>query len=140
MSEIISTIIYSSLGIVFMIIGNLLLDLIIPGNFPEEIKKGNTAIGFIMASISIAVGMICKAAVCSPIVESGALTLLQDISVVGMYFTLGMIMCMVGYLVTIAFNKKYDLNKEILKGNMAAGLVVAGIFIGLANIISGVIM
>ncbi len=58
---------------------------------------------------------------------------------VGMYFVIGIIMCMVGYKITSIFNIKYNLDKEVLNGNSAAGLVVAGIFIGLANIISGVI-
>ena len=37
------------------------------------------------------------------------------------------------------FNKKYDLNKEIGEGNPAAGIMVMGMFIGLALLISGVI-
>lgn len=139
MTGIISSIIYSLLGVILMIVGNMLMDIIIPGNFPDEIKKGNVAIGSIMASISIAVGIICKAAVASPIIEGPEMTLLQDISLVGAYFIIGIIMCMIGYKITSIFNKKYDLNQEVLKGNVAAGLVVAGLFIGLATIISGVI-
>ena len=134
------TAIYAFLGIILMIIGNMMLDLIIPGKFPEEIKKGNLAIGAIMASISISVGILFKSAVMSPSVETIKLTLLQDLGIVTMYFILGMLMCMVGYLFTLLFYRKLELNKEILEGNLAAGLVISGLFIGLATIISGAIL
>ena len=47
---------------------------------------------------------------------------------------------MAGYKITSLFNRKYDLGNEVLKGNTAAGLVIAGLFIGIAIIISGVIV
>ena len=140
MFEIIGILIYLALGIVLMIIGSMLVDLIVPGYFPEEIKKGNNAIGLIMASISISVGIIFKASVASPVTESVELTLVQDIGVVGLYYILGILSLMAGYKITSLFNKKYNLDNEVLNGNTAAGLVVAGLFIGIAIIISGVII
>ena len=38
------------------------------------------------------------------------------------------------------YHRQYNLNDEIGKGNTAAGIMVAGIFIGLAVTISGVIV
>lgn len=140
MLEIMIILTYVALGIGLMIIGSMLVDLIIPGNFPEEIKKGNNAIGLIMASISISVGVIFKASVASPSTETVKLTLLQDLGVVGIYYILGILALMAGYKVTSIFNKKYDLDNEVLKGNSDAGLVVSGLFIGIAIIISGVII
>lgn len=140
MLEIMIILTYVALGIGLMIIGSMLVDLIIPGNFPEEIKKGNNAIGLIMASISISVGVIFKASVASPSTETVKLTLLQDLGVVGIYYILGILALMAGYKVISIFNKKYDLDNEVLKGNSAAGLVVSGLFIGIAIIISGVII
>ena len=125
MFEIISILIYLALGIGLMIIGSMLIDLIIPGYFPEEIKKGNNAIGLIMASISISVGIIFKASVASPVTESVGLTLVQDIGVVGIYYILGILSLMAGYKITSLFNKKYNLDTEVLNVNTAAGLVVA---------------
>ena len=93
-----------------------------------------------MASISISVGVIFKASVASPLTETVKLTLLQDLGVVGIYYILGILALMAGYKVTSIFNKKYDLDNEVLKGNSAAGLVVSGLFIGIAIIISGVII
>ena len=93
-----------------------------------------------MASISISVGIIFKASVASPATEAVELTLIQDIGVVGLYYILGILSLMAGYKITSLFNRKYDLGNEVLRGNTAAGLVVAGLFIGIAIIISGVIV
>jgi len=56
-----------------------------------------------------------------------------------LYFVIGIVFFMIGYLVIRFFNKQYNLNDEVGCGNTAAGIMVAGIFIGLANVISGVI-
>lgn len=42
-------------------------------------------------------------------------------------------------MIVNAMNKRYNLNEEIGKGNQAAGVMVFGIFVGLAFVISGVI-
>jgi Domain of Unknown Function (DUF350). len=47
--ELVSVSIYSVLGVFLMLLGSFLVDLVIPCSFPEEIKKGNTAIGWISA-------------------------------------------------------------------------------------------
>lgn len=56
-----------------------------------------------------------------------------------LYFIIGIVFCILGYLILNIFNTKYDLNKEIGEGNPAAGIMVMGMFIGLALVISGVI-
>ena len=55
------------------------------------------------------------------------------------YFAVGIVFFMLGYIIVSLFNKKYNLNEEIGNGNTAAGIMVFGIFIGLAIVISGVI-
>lgn len=139
MQEVISTIIYSSLGIILMMLGTFIIDLVIPCHFPTEIKKRNVAVGYITAASSIAVGIILKAAVMSPVSSAATETLLEGIGGTILYFLIGIAFCVLGYLALKLFNKKYDLNKEIGDGNPAAGLMVMGMFIGLAILISGVI-
>lgn len=139
MQEVISTIIYSSLGIILMMFGTFIIDLVIPCHFPTEIKKRNVAVGYITAASSIAVGIILKAAVMSPVSSAATETLLEGIGGTLLYFLIGIAFCVLGYLALKLFNKKYDLNKEIGDGNPAAGLMVMGMFIGLAILISGVI-
>lgn len=55
------------------------------------------------------------------------------------YFIIGIILCAVGYKI-FDFITPFDLNKEIKEHNTAAGLAVAGIFIGIAIVISAAIM
>lgn len=139
--DILEVAIYSCLGIVLMMFGNWLIDLIIPCSFPEEIQKGNKAVGFVSAGTNIGVGVLLKAAISSPAVlaEEVKETLFTGLIGSVLYFAVGIAFFMVGYLVIRFFNKKYNLNDEVGSGNTAAGIMVAGIFIGLAIVISGVI-
>lgn len=139
MWDVLVTVIYSVVGLLLMIVGNFLIDLAIPCDFPEEIKKRNTAVGYIMAGASISIGLIVRSAVMSPGVEVIEQTLMGGVVSTVLYSALGIILCILGYLGLVVFNRKYDLNKEIGEGNGAAGLMVMGMFIGLALIISGVI-
>lgn len=139
MWDVLVTVIYSVVGLLLMIVGNFLIDLAIPCDFPEETKKRNTAVGYIMAGASISIGLIVRSAVMSPGVEVIEQTLMGGVVSTVLYSALGIILCILGYLGLVVFNRKYDLNKEIGEGNGAAGLMVMGMFIGLALIISGVI-
>lgn len=139
MEDIISTAIYSCLGIILMMLGTFLVDLVIPCHFPTEIKKRNVSVGYLTAGVSIAVGIILKSAVMSPVVEAVEQSLIQGIGSTVLYFIIGIVFCILGYLILNIFNTKYDLNKEIGEGNPAAGIMVMGMFIGLALVISGVI-
>jgi Predicted membrane protein len=139
--ELVSVSIYSVLGVFLMLLGSFLVDLVIPCSFPEEIKKGNTAIGWISAGVYIAVGLIIKVAISSPgdvvseIENSLATGLLSTV----FYYALGAIFLMLGYLLLKIINRKYDLNNEVGNGNAAAGIMVFGMFVGLGLVISGVI-
>ena len=139
MYDIMNVAIYSVLGIVLMMLGNFLIDLIVPCHFPTEIKKGNTAVGWLSAGSFIGIGIILRSAIMSPAVEVIEETLLEGIVGSILYFVVGVVFFMIGYLVVSLFNKKYNLNEEIGNGNTAAGILVFGIFVGLATVISGVI-
>ena len=139
--DIMDVCIYSCLGIILMFFGNWLIDLIIPCSFPEEIKKGNKSIGFVSAGINIGVGLLLRAAISSPsstsaIQESFYSGLISSL----IYFAVGIIFFMLGYIVIRILNRQYNINDEVGNGNTAAGIMVAGIFIGLAVVISGVIV
>ncbi|MBQ7774651.1 MAG: DUF350 domain-containing protein [Lachnospiraceae bacterium] len=131
--------IYSAVGIVLMMLGNFLIDLVVPCHFPTEIKKNNTAVGWLSAGSFIGVGMILRSAIMSPSVIEASETLLEGIGSSVLYFVMGTLFFILGYLAISLFNKKYNLNEEIGKGNAAAGIMVFGIFVGLALVISGVI-
>ena len=141
LNELVNISIYSVVGIALMLLGSFLVDFVIPCSFPEEIKKGNKAIGWISAGVYIAVGFIIKAAISSPgevldVIENNlAAGLLSTV----FYYAIGAIFLMIGYLLLKIINRRYDLNKEVGEGNAAAGIMVFGMFVGLGLVISGVI-
>lgn len=137
--DIMNVAVYAVLGIILMILGNFLIDLIVPCHFPTEIKKGNMAVGWLCAGSFIGIGIILRTAIMSPAVEAVHETLLSGIISSALYFVIGIIFFMIGYVIVNAMNKRYNLNEEIGKGNQAAGVMVFGIFVGLAFVISGVI-
>ncbi|MBO5302875.1 MAG: DUF350 domain-containing protein [Lachnospiraceae bacterium] len=140
MTELISIAVYCVLGIVLMLLGTYVVDLVIPCHFPTEIKKKNVAVGCVMAGISIGIGIVIKSAIMTISIDAVEETLLSGVvSTVG-YYLVGLVFCIIGYLLLNLINKKYNLNQEIGEGNAAAGIMVAGMFIGLCTIISGVIM
>ena len=140
LTEIIDVLIYSCLGIILMLLGNFLIDLIIPCSFPEEIKKGNQAVGFVSAGTNIGVGVLLRAAIATPQAEAIRESIFSGVLSSLLYFALGIVFFMLGYVVINLFHRQYSLNEEIGNGNTAAGIMVAGIFIGLAVTISGVIV
>ena len=141
LNELVNVSVYSVLGIVMMLLGSFLVDLVIPCSFPEEIKKGNTAIGWISAGVYVAIGFIIKTAITSPdsAVKDIEQSLVGGILSTVYYYALGAIFLMIGYVLLKLINRKYDLNTEVGNGNAAAGIMVFGMFVGLGLVISGVI-
>lgn len=140
MTEIISIFIYCLLGIALMLFGTFAVDLVVPCHFPTEIKKRNVAVGSLMAGTSIGIGIIIKSAIMSPAMEKLEESLASGVASTVYYYILGLIACVLSYVILGLVNKKYDLNKEIGEGNPAAGIMAAGLMIGISIIISGVIM
>ena len=53
MEELLLIVIYCVLGTGLMLLGNMVVDWVIPCHFPTEIKKGNVAVGCVTAGISV---------------------------------------------------------------------------------------
>lgn len=132
-------VIYSAVGLVLMMLGSFLVDLAIPCDFPEEIKKGNQAVAYIMTGSYVAIGIIIRNAVIDQVAVIGERGLASGMISTIVYSVVGIILCILGYLVMLLLNKKYNLNEEVGKGNTAAGIMIMGLFVGLGIIISGVI-
>ncbi len=138
--DILIVALYSVIGIVMMLAGNILIDLIVPCHFPTEIQKGNQAVGWLSAGSFIGMGTILRSAIMSAPAAAMEEALLSGVINSVLYSVIGIAFFMAGYLAVSVFNKKYNLNEEIGKGNAAAGIMVFGIFVGLAIVISGVII
>lgn len=137
--DLLNVSIYSIIGIILMQVAVWGVDLVIPCSFPEEIKKGNNAVGFLMAGVYIGIGLIMRSVIASPAAEAADTGLVVGLVGTLVYFFIGVIFCILGYLAMNLIHRKYNLNKEIGEGNQAAGIMVAGLFIGIAAIVSGVV-
>lgn len=60
LQAILETIIYGAVGMVLMFLAKAIIDLVVPYDFPKEIKEKNTAAGFVIAGIFIAVAIIVR--------------------------------------------------------------------------------
>lgn len=137
--ELVVILVYAAFGILLMALGNFLIDLIVPCHFPTEIEKGNTAVGWLSAGSFIGIGIILRTAIMTPTAAAIEESIVAGLVSSALYFVIGIVCFMLGYIVIDLLNRKYKLNDEIGKGNEAAGVMVFGIFVGLAILISGVI-
>ncbi len=105
-----------------MLFGTFVVDLVIPREFPAEIKKGMwrwEALWRVSPLESELSGqLLC------PFRHSGSRILLTGIASTIYYYVVGLVFCVLGYLALNLINRKYDLNKEISGGNPAAGIIV----------------
>lgn len=131
--------IYGGLGIIVMLVGYEIIDRVIPCDFPQEIKKGNKAIGWVSAGIYIGLGFIIRSQVASWAEKQEYIKLWQNIVDTLFFAAMGIVFFLIGYYVVDLVNRKYNFNEELKEGNEAAGIMVFGIFVGIALIISGVI-
>lgn len=137
--DIINVVVFSLIGIILMIIGNWIIDVFIPGDFPTEIKRGNRAVAWLCAGSFIGIGEIVRAAIQSPSAQAVEEYLLQGLVSSLLYSVIGIAIFLAGFFLVNAFHRKYSLAEEILRGNTAAGIMIFGIFVGCALIIGGAI-
>lgn len=136
---IIDLFVYGCVGIIAMLIGYAIIDFVIPCDFPKEIKEGNKAIGWVSAGIYIGLGTIIKSALQTFKIDDAPLKLIHGIIDSLFFSAAGIIFFIIAYFVVDLLNKKYNFNEELKAKNEAIGIMIMGIFIGMALIISGVI-
>ncbi|SKB48363.1 putative membrane protein [Lachnospiraceae bacterium] len=139
LSTILELVVYVIVGLVIMIAGYALIDLILPADFPKEITEGNKAIGWVSAGIYIGLGLVIRSSVSTITMAEKELALITGVVDTLIYAVLGIVFFMVAYFLVDLVNRRFNFNVEIAKKNEAAGIMVFGIFVGIALIISGVI-
>ncbi len=122
-----------------MLTANTVIDFFVPGKFSEEIKRGNCAVAWLSAGSFIGIGEILRAVIMSPAVTTADTSLLHGIVASVVYAVLGIVLFVTGYMFINIWHRKYKLSEEIMRGNTAAGILVFGIFVGLALVISGAV-
>lgn len=130
--------VYLVVGLAVMMVGYLIIDKIIPADFPKEIQEGNKAVGWVSAGIYAGLGFIIRSALIS-FERSEAQELLQGVLSTAIYAAIGIVAFIIGYFAVDIVNRKFNFNVEIDRKNEAAGIMIFGIFMGVAFIVSGVI-
>ncbi|MBE5942473.1 MAG: DUF350 domain-containing protein [Lachnospiraceae bacterium] len=134
----IETIVYLGVGLVMMMLGYFIIDLLIPVDFPQEINDGNKAVGWVSAGIYAALGYVIRSAIISNSMAEAA-SLLQGVAETAIYGVIGVLALVLGYFLVDIVNRKFNFNEALKEKNEAAGIMVLGIFLGVAFIVSGVI-
>ena len=135
---ILDTVVYLCIGLIMMMLGHLIIDLIIPVDFPQEIREGNKAVGWVSAGIYAGLGFVIRSAIISNNISEEMSLLAGSIDTV-VYAIVGIITFIIAYFVVDIVNRKFNFNIALKEKNEAAGIMVFGIFMGIAFIVSGVI-
>ena len=135
---ILETLVYLCIGLIMMMLGHLIIDLIIPVDFPQEISEGNKAVGWVSAGIYAGLGFVIRSAIISNTISEEMSLLAGSIDTV-VYAIVGIITFIIAYFVVDIVNRKFNFNVALKEKNEAAGIMVFGIFMGIAFIVSGVI-
>ena len=135
---ILETVVYLCIGLVMMMLGHWIIDLMIPVDFPQEIREGNKAVGWVSAGIYAGLGFVIRSAVISNTISEEMSLLAGTIDTV-VYAIVGIITFIIAYFAVDLVNRKFNFNVALKEKNEAAGIMVFGIFMGIAFIVSGVI-
>ena len=135
---ILETVVYLCIGLVMMMLGHWIIDLMIPVDFPQEIREGNKAVGWVSAGIYAGLGFVIRSAIISNTTSEEMSLLAGTIDTV-VYAIVGIITFIIAYFAVDIVNRKFNFNIALKEKNEAAGIMVFGIFMGIAFIVSGVI-
>ena len=135
---ILETVVYLCIGLVMMMLGHWIIDLMIPVDFPQEIREGNKAVGWVSAGIYAGLGFVIRSAIISTAISEEMSLLAGSIDTV-VCAIVGSITFIIAYFAVDLVNRRFNFNIALKEKNEAAGIMVFGIFMGIAFIVSGVI-
>ena len=138
LTMILETVVYLCIGLIMMMLGYWVIDLFIPVDFPQEIREGNKSVGWVSAGIYAGLGFVIRSAIIS-ISTGGTQELLQGAIDTVVFSVIGILAFLIAYFLVDLVNRKFNFNEALKEKNEAAGIMVFGIFVGIAFIVSGVI-
>ncbi len=138
LTMILETVVYLCIGLIMMMLGYWVIDLFIPVDFPQEIREGNKSVGWVSAGIYAGLGFVIRSAIIS-ISTGGTQELLQGAIDTVVFSVIGILAFVIAYFLVDLVNRKFNFNEALKEKNEAAGIMVFGIFVGIAFIVSGVI-
>lgn len=132
------TAVYFAIGLIMMMLGYWLIDLVIPVDFPKEINEGNKAVGWVSAGIYTGLGFVIRSAIISD-GAGEAMELLKGAVDTVVYAVIGVVTFLLAYFLVDLVNRKFNFGVALKEKNEAAGIMIFGIFVGIAFLVSGVI-
>lgn len=138
LNVLIETVVYLGIGLIMMMLGYWVIDLFIPVDFPKEIREGNKSVGWVSAGIYMGLGFVIRSAVASNEITE-AVELLKGALDTITFAAIGVVAFVIAYFVVDLVNRKFNFNVALKEKNEAAGIMILGIFMGIAFIVSGVI-
>ncbi|MCM1325374.1 MAG: DUF350 domain-containing protein [Bacteroidales bacterium] len=135
---IMETAVYFCIGLIMMMLGYWVIDLAIPVDFPKEINEGNKAVGWVSAGIYAGLGFVIRSAIISD-GAAEAMELLAGVIDTVVYAVIGVVVFILAYFLVDLVNRKFNFGVALKEKNEAAGIMIFGIFVGIAFIVSGVI-
>ena len=138
LTMILETVVYLCIGLIMMMLGYWVIDLFIPVDFPQEIREGNKSVGWVSAGIYAGLGFVIRSAIIS-ISTGGAQELLQGAIDTVVFSVIGILAFVIAYFLVDLVNRKFNFNEALKEKNEAAGIMIFGMFVGIAFIVSGVI-
>lgn len=112
LTVILESAVYLCVGLIIMMIGHWIIDLIIPVDFPQEINDGNKAVGWVSAGIYAGLGFVIRSAIISNTISEDVSLLTGSIDTL-VYATVGIVAFIIGYFVVDIINKKFNFNKAL---------------------------
>ena len=109
----------------------------------RELARGNAAVGIVLAGVVIAVAVIIEPVVQVPLsaFDVGAAVLATALLVEGIRILLAMGVAVLAVALSAALHNlltgPIDERREVVQGNVAVGVLQAGVVVGMAILISG---
>ena len=130
MTVVINLVVSVIVIIVLQLIGMFVFSLMTPFKDLEELKKGNTAVGIALGGKFISTALILGVAAYTN----------SNIWFMMLWFAVGYVCLIAAYWLFELFTPTFKIADELLKGNVAVGIMLFAVYLGFSFAISSLII
>ncbi|MNC35186.1 hypothetical protein D3C75_836590 [compost metagenome] len=116
--------------IVLQFLGMLIFNLMTPFNDMEELRKGNVAVGLAMGGKFLGTAVILGVSAFTN----------STIWHMALWFAVGYVCLLAAYWVLELVTPKLTLHEQLQKGNVAVGILLASVYVGMGFSVSSLII
>lgn len=116
--------------IVLQLLGMLIFNWMTPFNDMEELRRGNTAVGLAMGGKFVSTAIILGVSAFTN----------SSIWHLGMWFLIGYVCLLAAYWILEWVTPNLTLHEELQKGNVAVGILLACVYVGMGFAVSSLII